>query len=345
MKRFLAFLLSLVVFLFVFSNWLPGFYGVDYPRETIIVRDTSLDPALLARFDETKPGMVLLGNSMLGEGIDEQGLDDLVPERVLKLGLNGAASAVWYLVIKNFIGAQEPVPRVAVLFFRDTFLTQPRFRVEDRYREKVDRHAGPDEELLDRLAYLDGMNALSYYLNLQVSLWGEREAFRDDLVGFAKFGLPAALANADSAQVDEAIARTFADSNMSQELLTAAQLAAEEAGDQIEHLDFHAAVDQSFLPSMLDLLEERGIETVMVRIKRRRDLEPNSRSAALDEYVRQLEAYLDSRHVGFLDYTHEEAIREEHFGEGDHLNEEGRAIFTRLFAEDLRALRAGEDRR
>lgn len=345
MKRFLAFLLSLVVFLFVFSIGLPALYGVDYPRSSVITRNPDLDPEMSARFEEIRPEMVLLGNSMLGEGIDESILNALIPDRVLKLGLDGAASAVWYLVIKNFICAQDPPPQVTVLFFRDTFLTWPRYRVDGRYKGKVDKYAGPDEYFFDSRAYLDGMSRYSYFMNSKFALWGERENLRDDLVGFAKFGVPAAMAGADSTLVDDAIARTFADSNMNTDLLTVAQLAAEDSGDKIDHQDFHAALELSFLPSMLDLLEEQGIETIMVRIKRRGDLEPNSRSAALEEYIRQLSAYFASRNVGFLDYSGDENLLEEHFGEGDHLNEQGREIFTRMFAEDLKALRAGEDRR
>ena len=45
----------------------------------------------------------------------------------------------------------------------------------------------------------------------------------------------------------------------------------------------------------------------------------------------------------FLDYELEPALKIEHYGNGSHLNRgEGRATWTRLLAEDVKALLAGQ---
>ncbi len=335
MTRLIVFIISLSIVLLFSSLWLPAHYGTAYPRNSIVSLDPTIDPDLLKSFAERKPETVLLGNSMLGEGIDEQLFDELFPGSVYKLGINGAASAVWYLVLKNVVCAVEPPPRTVLLFFRDSFLTQPGFRVDGKYRSKVEMYAGPGEVLLERLAYLDGMDWYSYYAEKWLPLFGERERLRDDIVGIAKYSVPLRVTGNDSIAVDGAIAGTFADSNMNESMLTAAQLDAEKVGGDIDHFDFGARLETSFLPAMVDVLEEHGIELVVLRVKRRRDLKANSRPAALETYVRDLRDYLDTRGVTFLDYSDEDALAADKFGEGDHLNETGREVFTRLVAEDM----------
>ena len=251
MTRLIVFLVSLALFMLPFSGWLSARYGVEYPRSALITRDSELNPALLDSLSSRRPELVLLGNSMVGAGIDEKQFDELVPESVFKLGIHGAASSLWYLVLKNFVCTLDPPPQVVLLFFRDTFLTWPEFRVDGKYRDIIDRYAGPNEVLLDRLAYLDGMNRLSYLLTVKFPLWGEREKLRDDLVGVAKFGIPMVLVGTDSTGVDQAIARTFADSNMSEDLLTAVQLDAEETKEGADHQDFESRLKEA-VPAELE---------------------------------------------------------------------------------------------
>ena len=338
MIRFLVFSLGLAAALLVSSALLSARSGVDYPRASIIERDPEIDPALVASLAEAEPDLVLLGNSMLGEGVDETLFSSLMGTKTYKLGINGAASAVWYLVIKNVIAPMDDPPESVILFFRDSFLTQPGFRVDGKYFAKVERYAGPDETLLDRLAYLDGMSPSSYLATKWLPLFGDREKIREEIVGTAKFGVPSRLMGTDSLTVELAIAGTFADSNMNTQLLTAAQLAAEKSPKDQSHFDFRLAVEKSFLPEMVRILREKDIDLVLVRVKRRRDLNPNSRPAELETYIEDLSEYLASRGAPFLDYTDETTLAPEHFGEGDHLNEHGRDIFTRLLARDLRSL-------
>ena len=330
--------------LLISGRCLPARYGTQYPRSSVVERDPAVDPVLRESFAARRPQTVLLGNSMVGEGVDEQLFAALVPGQAYKLGLNGAASAAWYLIVKNVICAAEHPPRRVVLFFRDTFLTYPDYRVDGKYWTKVERYAGPDEELLDRLAYLDGMPWLSYQAARWLPLYGEREKLRDEIVGTAKFGLPQHLMGRDSTAVEQAIARTFADSNLNQELLTAVQLEAEDLDPVQDHFDFATRCEKSFLPAIVDLLAAHEIELVMVRLKRRGNLQPaaagNDESVALAAYTRDLAAYLSERGVAWLDYTQEPSLTAEHFGEGDHLNEEGREVFTRLVAADLPAAAA-----
>ncbi len=335
MSKFNFFLLGLAVVQLISVKWLPARFDFDYPRETIIQRDTAVDEELLSSVADKRPDIYLLGNSMVAEGIDEELFNSLVPGETYKLGIHGSASAVWYLVLKNVICTAEHHPRTVVFFFRDIFLTYPNYRVDGKYRSKVDRYAGSGEELLDRLAYLEGMGYVEYYSELFLPLFSERTKLKDEIIGTAKYGVPFRLAGYDSSAVDRAIDEIFADDNMNQKLLTIAQLAAEDVSKKVNRFDFNSIVESSFLPAMLEMLEKQNIELVMARIKRRRDLEPGGRSEILRIYAKDLDAYLASRGVTIWDYTDEEVLVPEYYGEGDHLNEKGREVFTRLVAKDL----------
>lgn len=341
----MVFLAALAAFWGLGAVWAHVAYQVDYPRSHVIRREGVVDTTLVRAFEQKKPELVLLGNSMLGEGIDGELFDSLVPEPSQKVSIGGAASAIWYLIFKNVLCEVDSPPRRVVVFFRDEFLTRPAFRVDGTYRAKVDRFAGPAETTLDRLAYLQGMSGLEYRALQTLPLYGERVRMREAILGVGKFGLPKWLAGADSSRVEQAIERVFADEMMDPGLLTAAQLAVEETGSGAGRFDLEAVVGDSFLPEIVKLADDHGIELLMVRVKKRRDLKPGERSAALEKYNRDLEAWLSDRGIDLLDYSDRTELTEEHYADGDHLNEAGRELFTRLVAADYLACLQREDRR
>jgi hypothetical protein len=326
---------SLSAILLLTTIWLPNHYDYDYPRPVLIQRDSGVDEDLVQRFADRQADLVLLGNSMVGLGLDEALADSLMEDRVQKIGIHGAASAVWYLVLKNVVCATEHRPGVVVLFYRDIFLTYAEFRVDGKYLGKVDTYAHRKEPLLDRLAYGRDMGMLEAIAMKWLPIYGERIKLKDEMVSKAKYGVPHRLLGNNSKLIDQAIAVTFSDSNMNSELLTAAQLSAEDVVSVASQDDFSARVDVSFLPAIIELMADNDIELVLVRYKRRRDLKSGARSAVLESYFRDLDSYLDTQGVAVLDYSDNETIKLEHFGEGDHLNEQGREVFTHLVVDDL----------
>ena len=79
-----------------------------------------------------KPHIVLLGNSMLGNGVSDKGFQALTGKRTVKFWTGGGASAWWYLSIKNVICQAKTKPETVMIFFRDQYLTDPDFRVDGR---------------------------------------------------------------------------------------------------------------------------------------------------------------------------------------------------------------------
>jgi len=70
--------------------------------------------------------------------------------------------------------------------------------------------------------------------------------------------------------------------------------------------------------------------------KEGRDAYQRSAKRHLPPYTEALRQYVEQRGVGWLNFAAEEALLEEHFTRGDHFNEAGAKVFTKLFAERLK---------
>jgi len=107
--------------------------------------------------------------------------------------------------------------------------------------------------------------------------------------------------------------------------------------------NFDAQVAQSFVPEMVRVARETGITLVLARCKSRTYAQrPDHETAAIKQYTDNLTRYLQANRVHFLDYVHEPAITIDCYANGDHLNEQGRGVWTPLMAEDLKAMLAGK---
>ncbi|MGB0930745.1 MAG: hypothetical protein ACPGVB_08215, partial [Chitinophagales bacterium] len=81
----------------------------------------------LAELNSYQPDIVLLGNSMVGRNVNHILLQSILKRKVSKFALGGSSSRWWYLMTKNVIAKTTPPPKVMVLFFRDHFLTDPKY--------------------------------------------------------------------------------------------------------------------------------------------------------------------------------------------------------------------------
>ena len=300
---------------------------------------------LLAR---ERPDVAVLGNSVTAAGVDTDALGAALGLGVADLTLNGSASALWYLILKNVVAAApaEARPRVVVLGFRDVFLTEPDYRTEGRYRTFVDWFAGPDEPLLDRLALLRGTGPLELLALEHWSVWQERAGLREEAEALAKEGLAARLAGRPPADLAAAVERVFAEERKRPAAVTAAQTRAE-AQVERHHFDLDAQLGRSLLPGMIRIARDADLRLVLVRLPNRRSAEARVRelefpawaSEWLPGYMDALMAYLEREGVDVIDLDGDPRIPFEWYANGDHLGPEpGRREFTRILAEELAPL-------
>ena len=105
---------------------------------------------------------------------------------------------------------------------------------------------------------------------------------------------------------------------------------------------FEETVARSFVPHMIRIAREAGVGLVLARCKSRLDAEdPDHQTEATRDYTHRLTDYLTENGVHFLDYVDVPDVTIDCYANGDHLNDQGKRIWTALMVEDLRALLAG----
>ncbi len=97
--------------------------------------------------------------------------------------------------------------------------------------------------------------------------------------------------------------------------------------------DFNTLVEKSFLPDMIALTREKGIQLIFVREKNARVMNLSDESADMRLYFQQMKDYLSANGVLYLDFAHEPSLTLDMFRDRMHLSETGQQVFTRLVAE------------
>ena len=289
-------------------------------------------PPHLQRIEAERPDVVLIGNSILREGVDTEALSLRTGRRCLAVVRSGAASAWWYLALKNQVAAAAHPPELVVVVFRDHFLTEPEFRVAGKYRRALDALAGAEEPVLARLAY--GEPPAGGALERALPLYRRRAELREGLERAVKDAWVGRILGLAPGGVDAALERVFRREALDAERLGALQ-AESEAPAAPGVYAFPARVEHSFLPEIVEVARARGIRLVFVRAKRQRDLAAGAEPPELRAYLRDLEAWLGERGIPLLDFSRDPRLVEAHFADGDHLRPAGRAVFTELLGEAL----------
>ncbi|WP_417912905.1 hypothetical protein [Candidatus Electronema sp. TJ] len=305
------------------------------PQAAGMVGDKYYDD-VVRKLNHRQPELILIGNSMLGEGVDERQLESLLDMPAAAVWNGGVGSAWWYLAVKNIIPQLKKKPVLVGIVFRDNHLTLPAMRVTGKHKPLIDRLAGENEALLDRLAYLSQENFLSLQLKKHIPLFNKREYYKQAVDVVLKRAASILLRLPNTKSVDQAAASVFASGKMIPALLNQRQLDDERQQDSAKE-DMTFQPEKTFLKPIIELCREQNIQPVFIRVKRRRDLEPGKQPPELLAYMDNLRKYLQNNKAHLLDYTDHHAIQKEHFGEGDHLNRQsGRQLFTVLLANDLK---------
>ena len=268
--------------------------------------------------------IVLLGNSILDRGIDKEILQQKWQVPVTKIAQDGSASAFWYLALKNVIIKQHSTKTV-VVFFRDHYLTHPRFRTKGNYRSVIMRVASHQDPVFEKLV----LDYDPIYYNLPG--YKERQRYQRFLFSTLPQKIVSKLSQSDA---HEALQDTFAVENLQVNLQTLQQRKLE-TEMELSMYNFEKQVHDSFLPHMIDLAKECNIQIIFVRAKRR-DVQVNEEY--LSPYIENLKQYFKKRHITLFDYSNSNFITKDHFADGDHLNLEGQEVFSKLVAEDLFAV-------
>ena len=269
------------------------------------------------------PDIVMLGNSLLRAGVDIKDFSRQTGLRTHRSYSNGSASAWWYLCVKNVLCETSPSPRYAFIFFRDHFLTDPAFRTIGVYRRPIRQLSHKKEPVLYQTISNYGQMTSKTWAIDEAKAWWERRIKK----------ITRGLLGLSPGVIQSSLQEVFHEKNMQGDKFHQQQLNSEIASS-IDLFDFNQKYPKSFLPEMISLAKEKGIQLVFVRLKRRYSEE----APYLTKYMNDLKELLARHQVKLLDFSKEPSIKEEHFGSGDHLNIEGKELFTKLLSAEVNVL-------
>ena len=299
------------------------------------------DTEPVAALQEEKPDVILIGDSMLDSRIDPRLLEERLDggQHVELLWNGGAASACWYLMLKNYVVASGIHPRLCCIFFRDRLLTEPSFRTAGIFRSYFESLMRDEEPTIRSVLG----NKISPEENGPVRLvtWlyplNSRRHVYQEMIGHMMFRVAAPSAPA-AKKLERLVNKTFAVTKMRGELMAEATDVSETA-----EKPFDPNPRKSFLPHMVETAAQSGIRLCFVRVKRHPD--PDGRrpqTDALRLYVRDLRVWLESRGCVLIDDTDDPAFTPEMYlkGTDDHIGPWAKKRSTEIYAEKLRPLLA-----
>jgi hypothetical protein len=302
-------------------SYLPSLEG---PRPRV-----PFEPVVIEDLERMQPGFVIIGDSMAGR-IDEYHLDRLSGVPVAPIRYAASGPALWYLVLKNWVIPSRIDPQWVVVFFRDTNLTDTLFRIDGPAPDRTAPMAHDEEPELDALvaARLEGP-----WHRVHAAV---KEAYRADQMrrwldtSLSSWVARVVIGNRGRNDLLQRVNDTFA----LEELRPMDEADMQAAAD--ESADFAANVDSSVLPAMLRLARERGFGLCFVRVLRRPYAGyPPPESPALQQYVRDLRAYIEAGGGVLIDDRDDPEMATLRYQDGDHIDRSERPRYTGLFFETI----------
>ncbi|MFL6584556.1 MAG: hypothetical protein ACJ8KU_08570 [Chthoniobacterales bacterium] len=287
----------------------------------------AFDKASFARLQQRQPEFVLIGDSLLGYSIDQATLESALDGRHVEvLWHGGAASAAWFLYLKNFVNGAGLHPRRVFIFVHDDVLTNPRFRTTGKYLQALQRLMTKNEPVLEQLA---GVEKEKWWLQRWIAVLfsaDENRAHYQEKVDARVRRLIAI--KSDSARQLERDANAIFDIPK----LRSDQPIVTSEG----HKPFGQAVGESFLPHILALARAGHYPLSFVRPRKRpgpyADYDTREEMRA---YYADLQAYLEADGCELIDLTRDPAITPDMFADSVHIGPWATVRFTRHFEEEL----------
>lgn len=332
MHSFLRYLLLFSIILATSWGKISQSYSLEFPRMPGPTFDNRVRKLYINRLNESKPDMVMLGDSTLLDGVDPDRLSELTGMKVSSFDVPGSASAFWYLVLKNNIVEAEYKPKYVLILCRDTILTAPGYRVHGSYFVQLDEFARRNEPVLLERAYLNLMNPLERFAEGSVPLYAARVEIRQGMDALIRYSLTSWLGCNQKCN-DDSMAEVFTSANLEPGQLRNAVAAAEGYLYADGQLDFEGQIDRSFLPEMIRLTKENNIQLILVRL--RTLITDEQDTQAVERYIGSLSEYLTARNVVFLDFGKDPRLTNTYYADSLHLTKEGEALFTQMLAERL----------
>lgn len=287
------------------------------------------DSGVIPGLQQMEPGVVIIGDSMAGR-VDPNRLRELTGDPIAPILQNATGSAYWFLALKNFVVPSGVRPKWTLVFFRDTNLTEPMFRLAGPYRQTLDEVAGEREDELN--AIVAAWTTGPWYA---VHRWADRAYAAER----ARAWIEPALAAWPARRIagprrGPALLTRMNEAFSLAHLRPIAPADIDAAADG--EADFTVNLRRSVLPSFVALAQEHGLRLCFIRVLRRTvDGAAPPESPALHQYIADLRAWLAAERTCYLDDRDDPRLLSIQYDDGDHIARASTSRYTELLVERL----------
>lgn len=293
------------------------------------------------------PEVVFLGNSMVYTRINPTYLSDITGTPIGMLAGGGTEMPTWYLQAKNVIAPAVKPGTNIVIFFRGDDLTHTEVSTSVQAKCFEDTFRASEEDEFDAIAHRN-LTRFERFRDLLVDHYSIQQWSPDVtklvLRVAASPMLPDLLSSTfkrrlgDGTDVNaKEIIDLFADLELATEdLFSSGKLRSSPAPNLPKYPEFSAVFAESFLPLMMDVIQEYELSIIFVHVQSQANANGIvSRSENASQYLGALQQYLASKGARYYDLTGDPAITLSMYGVGDHIAPDSMERYMEIFVERL----------
>jgi len=333
-RKFTTFIIFIVLLGLVTTYLVPLRFSSRYPKNPGPEFDRRVRTNFTEDIDKRTPEIIFMGDSTLEVSCDCNQLSEVLGKQTYRIASPGSSTALWYLILKNNIILASHKPAYLVLFFRDTILTTPGFRVDGgEYFDIIDEYAAADEPVLLERSYLSKMSLPEKWMARHLPIFADRDQVRASIDYRINHTLPV-LSGCGEVCVSNAL-NTIYSVELDENAAFLAQNQIETYLWGADKLLFNRQLPRSFLPEIERITRENDIQLILVEMKNLRKA-PTIITAWLHKlYMSDLYAYAEDHGIPIISFADDPRLPEEYFADGIHLKREKMSYFTNLLAEAL----------
>lgn len=294
------------------------------------------DPKPIAHLRKKQPEIVLIGDSVLGGSIEpalfarETGVRD-----VEMLWNGGAASAAWYLLLKNYVVPSGIHPQLVCIFFRERMLTDATFRTTPTYRRFLESLRHKKEPVYQAVLHGDeeDQTPLGRMIDWLYPLNTRRHVQQEKI---SRLAFRVAAGGVRIGPLRRRVNETFDVAKLRDEIMNES---AEVTGETPE--EFTADPKRNFLPHIIETAKQAGLPLCFVREKRYPLPDGTTpQSEDIRRYMADLRRWVESRGCSFVDLTNNRKPDQSMYTKpgDDHIRKGAKEEVTKIYAEKLRPL-------
>lgn len=305
-----------------------------YPLEHAVTFDGAMRSDYRDAISTEKPEIVVLGDSSISR-LNSEVFADITGKSAKIFAMPGTGSAYWYLFIRNQLFLADHRPDYFILFFRDSMLTVPEYRVKGEYFIRLEEIATSWDDDVFNLAINYKKPTAIKVLERYIPIISYRNEIYTHWIQWSRNFLPDLMMGVNIEEVDSSFEKVFGRRQINTQLWEEYQLNIDSLLYTPTALDLSNTLQESFLPAILRDLKMMGIQPVFVRVKYRSHALGEKDAPELLDYLADLEDFLQNEGAKYIDLTTSDGLTADMYADNFHIQPQAEDQATGVIAAEI----------